>query len=499
MKTNIFAIPAANIQDMKAKFAQVGLESIHSESQDGWTATFYFSKDEEPSKVPWIETFSAFFGDEDFRNLIYFGAYVFEKDDKCFVISFGKTHFYIRPHCEHDFGIEMAKRIANERDIKQTASKKFAGKKKKEIKSYTRNSRLDIESGESIDYLQASINEARKRNLGTSGKFGSSILINPPVTKSGLGAFFTMLLEVLGENENFKLPRTETIVNSDEVAGYDAHLLTAIKATEGAADFTDSGHDLVGVDFIFSGNEKYTLYCWGYESEECESLDRQVLQRYIQNKNIADDDVFKIKIKIEAEGQKPYSRSLKESLDYIVDDENVMLSQGRWVRFNEDYLDQLNDYIDSIDIEDTEPTFKEISVTEGAFNTSPEVTAQGYQVADKDFSRIGVDTATQIEAWDLHKGSGVYAVKFGTAQKLGYVCDQANAVVEIIRNKANVKKLNQDIQTYCLWLGFSLVTTPSKISETKSVILKQKIEAWARKCREVGIEPRLKLSRRIYL
>jgi hypothetical protein len=31
-----------------------------------------------------------------------------------------------------------------------------------------------------------------------------------------------------------------------------------------------------------------------------------------------------------------------------LDGENVMLSQGRWVRFNEDYIGQLNEYLDDI-------------------------------------------------------------------------------------------------------------------------------------------------------
>ena len=57
----------------------------------------------------------------------------------------------------------------------------------------------------------------------------------------------------------------------------------------------------------------------------------------------------------ENEGQRTYSQSLKESLDYIVDGENVMLSQGRWLRFNEDYVDQLNAFVDGITVEPTEP------------------------------------------------------------------------------------------------------------------------------------------------
>jgi hypothetical protein len=35
------------------------------------------------------------------------------------------------------------------------------------------------------------------------------------------------------------------------------------------------------------------------------------------------------------------------------------------------------------------------------------------------------------------------------------------------------------------------------MSEVNSIILKQKIDAWARRCRELGIDPKLKFSQRI--
>jgi hypothetical protein len=108
-----------------------------------------------------------------------------------------------------------------------------------------------------------------------------------------------------------------------------------------------------------------------------------------------------------------------------VDGENVMLTQGRWVRFNEDYIDQLNTYVDGIAMEETESQFQQLSGAEDVFNKSNEIGARGYEDADKDFSKIKTSASTLVEAWDLHKGGTVYAVKFGTAQKVGYVCDQA--------------------------------------------------------------------------
>jgi hypothetical protein len=67
-------------------------------------------------------------------------------------------------------------------------------------------------------------------------------------------------------------------------------------------------------------------------------------------------------------------------------------------------------------------------------------------------------------------------------------------MLEIIRNNANLKKLDQEVRAYCLWLGLKRKRQVSKISEINSIILKQKIEAWARKCRDLNIEPKLKLS-----
>jgi len=498
VKLNIFAVPSENIAPMEEKFETVGLKSIHNGVQAGWKTTFYFSIDEEPNPIPWVGTFADFFGDTDFHNLIYFGAYLFQKEDRCFVLTYGKSHFYARPFCDHDFGIEVAKRIADENDIKQTASKKFAGKKKKEIKSYTSNTPLDIESGESVDYIKAAIELHAREEFGPSGKFGSSVLLNVPTGKDEIGDLLDKLTALLESDARFALPRTTVITDETEVHKYNGKLLAAITSDQELAGFTHSGHDIVGVDFVFSGNEKFTLSCRGHKQVELgdREFDLPTLRSYISSEHIDADDILKIRIRIDNEGQRSYSKPLKEALDFIVDGENIMLSQGRWVRFNEDYVSQLNDYLDSIAIEPTEPELRGIHMPEPAFNKSDTIRKLGYVVADKDFSKIRTRLSTPIEAWDLHRDDTVYAVKFGTAQKLGYVCDQAIAVLEIIRNNANVKKLNHEVKIYCLWLGLKLQHLPERLSDSNSIILKQKIEAWARRCRELGIEPRIKLSLR---
>ncbi len=145
-------------------------------------------------------------------------------------------------------------------------------------------------------------------------------------------------------------------------------------------------------------------------------------------------------------------------------------------------------------MEETEPDFIEIGQTEGAFNAS--MVDFGSEVADKHFSVFKTNSATPVEAWDLRKDGTVYAVKFGTPQKLNYVCDQAMNVLELIHNRAAVREV-PGFERYCLWLGYRAKKQPTNLAESGSIILKQKVDAWARRCEEIGIIPVLKLSRKI--
>ena len=492
MKLNIFEIPKDKVEDLKAKFESLGLKSINSSEFGRWKANFYFSKDIDSKPIPWVEVYKEFFIEGEPENLIYFATYIWENDKYCFGISYGKSHFYLRQYCNHDFGTDIAKRIANKKDIRQKSSKKFAGKKKKEIKSYTKNTSLDIESGESIDYLQSSIIDEHKENFGKTGKFGSSTNLNPEIQKEGIANFLDMLIKVYESKELFSLPRTMIIDGLSEIVSYEGRLIKDILSLKDETDFTSNSHDLVGVDFIFSGQEKYEFYLSGNNSGDVE-LSMESLNSFITEYSIPEDQILNIRVKIKKEDANEFSRTLKESIDYIVDGQNVILSQGRWMRFNEDYMEQLNEYIDTIDLEEVEGDLVEVSMNEGDFNKK--LKEYGYNDADKNFSIIKIKSGTLVEAWDSKKGDTVYAIKRGTAQKLGYVCDQANNTLELISKRANIKKLDSSFKNYCIWLIMQRQNIPKKISEIDSIIFKQKIESWARKSLELGITPKIKISK----
>ena len=495
MKLNVFSIPPADVASLKEKLTKSRMEVIKEVDQDGWHGEFYFSTQAALVDIPWVETYRSYFDSQNPppRNKNYYAAFLFTRRSRCFALSYGKSHFYLRPYCDYDFGVELAKRIANEFEIKQTSSRRFQGKRKKDIRSFAPNTRLDVESGESIDYLQAAIIQSRAGTFGATGKFGTSALVSPDITPSALGCFLSKVEAEVATDPLFTLPRTLVITEESEIARYDAKLIDELTTPMGTTEFTHNSYDLYGVDFVFSTNGSFKLRCPGYPTEEFEELDIQDLKEYIEANGLSRGDVVRIKIVHQHEGRPRYTQEVKQALDFIADDDRVLLSNGRWMRFNQDYLQFLDEYLESILVEEPEPAFRRITTTEPQFNQSAEIHQAGYETADKDFSIFRTRSSTPIEAWDLKKGSCVYAVKFGTAQKLGYVCDQATAVLELIRNRAGVTQV-PGFQRYCLWLGYESKAELKDITKSGSIILKQKIETWARKALELGIEPMLKIS-----
>lgn len=441
MKVNIFRIPEAEVEPLRAKLTASQMEGIKTVQQEGWTGTFYFSTNPTPTPVRWAEIFGEYFEGVDApTNRNYYAAFVFTKGSQCYATSYGKAHFYLRPFCDYDFGIEVAKRIADEADIRQTASRRFQGKRKKDIRSFAYNTRLDVESGESVDYLQAAMVDDHRETFGKIGKFGASVLLTPDIPVSDIGRFLGTLDAEVAKPATFSLPRTTVISEPEEIERYDNMLIEELTSEIGTTDFTHNSYDLYGVDFVFSSEGRFTLSCPGCRRQTVDRLDMRIVKLYIADNGIPRENLLRIKVRHEPEDGPGYTKGIKESLDFIADDDRVLLANGRWMHFNQDYLDFLDNFLREIAAEEVEPEFRQIAITEPLFNTPDEVGRAGYAVADKNFDIFRTRASTPIEAWDLLKGSRVYAVKFGTAQKLGYVCDQASAISSCCATRPESKR-----------------------------------------------------------
>ncbi len=496
LKLNIFRTDLDSTPSIVKSLHKSGMNLIAEFPSGDWTCNLYYGDGAGGAPVGWLAGLATLFPRDLVPvNQIHFATILATKNDQAFAITYGKSHFYIRPWADFDFGIEMAKRVADELDIRQTAARRFSGKERKSIRTFSSESRLAVESGESVDLIQGSIRKEYQSVFGSSGKFGNSMQFQSGDKIEDIGKLLDNLCSISSSDPLFKLPHTVVVTDDEEIAALDNRLVEELRTERGTTEFVENGFDLYGVDFTFSSTGHYEIQSGHFKAREVEALHVGVLKDYIDEKKLSDKGVLRTRVKFLRDDSPPYSQPLKEVVDFIVDDENVALSNGKWMRFNQDYLSYLNEEIRSIRVEPTEEPFLEINLPEGEFNASEPVLAAGYQLADKDFSKIQVEAKTPVEAWDLQRGEVVYAVKFGTAQKLGYVCDQAINVLELMRNRATVAAV-PNFRSYCLWLGYRGQKLPASIADSGSIILKQKIELWARKCRNMGVEPVIKLSRR---
>lgn len=233
MKLNIFKVPAKHAGSLRHALAEKGLTATAELDQDGWTGEFLFSADPDPSTIPWVKTFAHLIGSDDYHNLSYCAVILLEKGSSCYAIVFGKAHFYVRPYCDYDFGVELAKRLADEDDISETAARRYQGKQRKDIRSFSDHTRLTVPPGNSVDFLQGRILPTKTEDFGASGKFGTSCLLSPDITPDEIGALLTRLETELNETARFKLPRTLVLSDDDEVARYDEKWLIPIQGVTG--------------------------------------------------------------------------------------------------------------------------------------------------------------------------------------------------------------------------------------------------------------------------
>ncbi|GEN78998.1 DUF6119 family protein [Actinotalea fermentans] len=496
MRLNIFRIPSDQVNSLKRHLNDKGLTSTRALQQDGWKGDFLFSTDPNPGTIPWVNTFAEYIGGTGYYNRSYFAVMLLQRETSCYAIAFGKAHFYVRPYCDYDFGIEMAKRVANADDVNQTSARRFQGKQRKDIRSFLGQARLSVPPGNSIDYLQGRIIPEKVDTFGSDGKFGTSCLLAPTIEPPEVGALLSAIDEELAKPARFKLPRTLVLSDEEEVARYDEKLVDELLSPVGTSDISTDTFDLFGVDFVFGSSGSFTLRCGHYRPLDLERLTMKEVKEYLADRKVPRDKVLALKITHRREGEPDYTQPIREAVDYICDEDHVVLRGGKWLKFNEDYLEALDDAIRRIAVEETEEGLIETALPEGEFNKS--LKDYGYVVADKDFDILKTAGRAPSEAWDLQKGDTVYAVKFGTPQKLNYVVDQASSVVELIHNGAQTHAL-PPFRRYCLWFGYRAKKRPASLAESGSIILKQKVEAWARQCEEVGFVPVLKLSRKIHL
>ena len=494
MRVNIFKINIDSLKEFKQKLSDVRLSSVFNKDMNGWNAELFFSNNPDEIEVPWLKYFKDDIETEHIRNRMYFGVFIWSNLENCFAVTYGKSHHYAKTFCELGFGLNLATKIADSKDIRQKSARKFGGSNIRSINSYQKETLLDLNVNESVDYLSAKISEDKVKQFSKQAKFADSLQITKDINWLDFGEFLNHIVNCLIETPKFDLPKRNQIKDEKEIEKLNIELKQLLDRNHINVNISEDSYSIIGVDFNFSSTDKYELYFKKGSKNDSQQLDSLDLPAIIKFAKQNEADLFDIKIKFYTDTKSTYSKDFKTIIDYTHPTENIILQDGKWFEFNEEYVNQLNTFVDMIKINTTNEMPEIDKIIESDFSKLLS-NQHGYNLYDKTFA------STQkhlFEPWDLEKDETVYAVKFGYPQKLSYVFDQAINTLTLLTNKVKTEKgliyENFKIKKFCIWLCISRKTKLSSLSSVKSLIFKQKAVEWHKICKNLNIDSEIKIS-----
>lgn len=500
-KFNLYKIIPEKKDDLVEKLQTVGLVRTAQKVIDEYTMEFYFSEEPDEIEIWWVDLYKDYLDSNRATpfNLVFFGTMIIFSDHVCYAVSLGKSHFYLKNFCDRDFGLQLAERIIDQNNLKIKNSKFFKSKKSKAITSFQANTSISYDSGESFHYIKAKTID--KDVWGKVASFGSSALLSLDVAPEQLINVIDRIEAKLREQPAFILPKADLINDETEEEILDNKLGEALEASADSEIQVDE-FSVSGVDFIFADRDTYQFFVAGDASNKSDPVDLSVdnLVSFSRSRglNLA-TNINDIKVYINNEHGRGHSVPVKEFLDYI-DNDRYCLIDGKWHRFNDSYIQYLQNEVDRILWVYDAGFDVPLGTIEDTFNEDKEQN-QGYINIHKNFSPLDDPLAKKykVEKMDLYKDGELLFVKIGNPQSLGYVVDQALNTVRLLQNNSTYIKLENEaveVSTICLWIILDRARNIQRLSTLNSIIFLMKLVEWRKVVIDAGFTPLIRVNYR---
>ncbi len=453
--------------------------------------------------------------------------------DAIYAITFGHAFFLVDKFCDRDFGFSFGRKLQYE-EIKTTTLTTPGLKRNKVVNTYINYSELEFDSGESFAKLKAKEAIPDEFNLyKPSLEIGTSIRFN--TENNSLNNIIDLICcvekTIENEEDKCKIPVFGKINDKELISKLEKILRQQIR--QGQANINISELDIIGVTEIFNNNDGTFLLKFKRHEKEVSTLSADSIREFCNENNINfDNNVLDIKIVSYYNGESIETRSIHDMIDYIIDDEKILLSKGIWYRYNDDYLEYLKNslaeietiydpqfdfsdsvhdrYIDDLfNAEKNDPKYfglsndqikkkiKNAHYAERAFN---ELRSRddSFICYDRVLKEIGKE---RIEVMDLYKDECMYAVKIGnSSSKLCYVVDQSLTALKLY--KKGLLPGTPTITTASIWL---VLETNTHIEDNNGVpvldklnmlMLKNRLDQWKKAVRLMGMKPIIMINYR---
>lgn len=526
---NIYRMKRIYLPKLFIKIESVGLRKQKTIMSASYQMTFYFSEAIEGSPIWWWETYRDFFRDglSEPKNLFHFALLIADNPnntDYIYLVSLGKSHFYLSKFIERDFGITMAIRMANEQTVLLKKSRYFNRSKRQEISSYETFIPGSYEAGESVEHLKIKATDSEVWG-DKSIIFADSIQMDVEKSPEDLSEVFEEIENTLTSSALIRLPKLEVIVDDTLCIFLDGLLEQAISNGDGRVVVDE--FEVYGIDFCFKFlNYNYQLFVRGDDGKKRSPknigsiLEMSDIFLYVQElKPTPKVESIKIQFRIEDKGK--FTKSLKEVIDFYVQTESTtyFLREGSWFAFNQVFLDFLKQSLKDIEtirgdplIESDYLAWKEqkihdikigidrsnkLTYREYYFNEKQSID-NGFELMDRELKYIqSIESGKRkykLEIADLYKEGEIVAVKISENEKdLIYNIEQSKDALQMIFRK--VVQTNKIINRVSLWFVFDKPI--ESITEFNSIQFLLAVSSWQKLVTDYGKSTRIYISQRV--
>lgn len=506
---NFFKIYTQQHAHLSTLLISKGLALVdnHNVVDNGTTFHYELYFTEAPAKRPvkWIKELKKQFTVGDFRTESYSAAVLISFRSHVYAISFGASHFLVSRFADLEFGINIASRLL--KSYKSKNSREFGGTRVKSIETFLTTDDVSFEAGEAVNYIKGVPHNTTKWgnnfSCGQSVQLRKSTLSIKDIHKVCAQLERALLLKVKNA-----IPQAISIKDLVKCQALNQKLISDMKNGYYIVDIAPQ--QLSGVAFLFA--DQYDFVCsMGGKSVQIDETLSSVELRTLVDQHFRGDyqRLLDANVAAQEDGVTIYTKPFINFVDYVDTQDNYYLEDGKWYRFDKNYLSNVRNEVDKIPLDfSTEMlTFDESSYNTW-LNNQPSAqkhyrerylnglleTKFGY--ANQDRSFVVFESAT-VEVSDLFKGGTTYIVKIGTPQKLNYAIDQAKASVHVLERERFQILINgskQKVTKVCLWLFIERQKPITRISEINSLIFLMKLANWRKFALRSGLQTEVRVS-----
>lgn len=464
-KLNIFKIDENKQEDFKNSLYEENHERIVVVDETEYNVTLCAEMDPGDSGLSWQGILNQFNIPTILLNKQPKGILYVEIDNNIYAATFGSAFNKAEKFCDRNFAFKVARKFKYEK-IKSTSLANPNSNKNKVINSYLDSEYFEYDSGSAFLKIKAKLKLEEGFELFDNNiEIGTSIKLN--AKQATLDYFIKIVnyLQEISDNEDqTPIPVFQEIKNIDEINELNNNLKNNVDFDDLKFSFSD--FDIIGTTEVFYSQSSVYRISYNHYSKKVDYLDIDAIKSFCEEKSLELRDViFDICVKIDNENGFEKLK-LIDMIDYTNDEKMAVLIKGKWYKFNDDYIANLNqslrdvlcehlvefdfcqdlydEYIDQLftnyrndpnyeqkSDSDLKTLIKKKYYKELVFNKLMEDTGN-YQNGDR--SLVKVD-GTRIEIDDLYKDQTIYAVKIGnSSSKLCYVVDQMDLSMRLIKN-----------------------------------------------------------------